>query len=906
MRLIVIVAVLASMGLQVAGAQGVQDTTQAPSAWPDSLSANEVPPVLPADRSTESIPSPVASTASGDRADQPVYYTARDSLRITFAGDSTDTEERDRATLYGNVEARYGDATLSAGQLEILFDTQELRARSFESDSGSVGLPTFASGEERFTGRTLAYSLQTRRGRVTGARTAIEDGYLLGGIVKQATPDIVYAADAAYTTCSLDHPHYSLVAGRMKVVDAEHVYTGPVQLYLLGIPTPLLMPFGLFPTAEGRRSGPLPITYGEDRSAFGFFLDNVGWYWAASDYFDLLARAKFGTRGSYRLGGRVNYVRRYRYDGALDVSYQYLRNGEPLDLSPPFTETSSVAVRWDHSQEFSPTMRLSGNVNLTSQAQQRTSNRIDEQVSQTTTSHVNFSKNWPRQGRSLTANLSATQQLRLGAIDLTLPTVSFRQQALVPFKREARAGRQERWYEKIRIGPYSTTLTNSYSFTPLPDSVLTDSAFADVSWVEGLFDYSAYRGATGEEVRFRSQAQHQLPLSASFSVNRLPLVGTPFRLNWSPSLQLSSDWYPRTQRRSLDTTGATVTRQEAGFTAIQRARLGVSANTEFYGTFPLSLGRLNGLRHIVRPQASFSYEPDYSAAPFSYYRTVENGDALYPIGPGLPARPGRIQQLSFGLGNVFQSRLVESDSTGETQRRTIQLFTLGLRSSYNFVADERPLGDIALDLTSQYDPFRLRADVAFSPYALDTLGALTPRSYFTETGRLLRTTRVTLSLGASFRGGRSDAADPTTRNALPGTPLGYDPLRPLYSYVPAGFTDFSSPWSFSVDLTYGYTPIFNGPSQKRAVLSVPSFDFALTPSWKINGSTGLDLTTRQLATTRLSVLRDLHCWEMWFNWIPFGDFRSFSFSLYVKSGHLRDLLRLDVPRSDVQTPVGAF
>ena len=96
-------------------------------------------------------------------------------------------------------------------------------------------------------------------GRVTGARTAIDDGFLLGGILKQQDEHVVFAQNAAYTTCELDHPHYALEAGRIKVVDGERVYTGPVRLRLLGIPMPLILPFGYFPAAEGRRSGPLKI-----------------------------------------------------------------------------------------------------------------------------------------------------------------------------------------------------------------------------------------------------------------------------------------------------------------------------------------------------------------------------------------------------------------------------------------------------------------------------------------------------------------------------------------------------------------------------------------------------------------------------------------------------------------------
>ena len=241
-------------------------------ALPDTVVVDTVGVAVP---ESPPLDVPVAPPAEGG-LERPVTYTARDSLRITLAG--RDTTAADRATLYGEVTARYEEATLTAGVLELDFAQEELRALPAGVDSTGQPVPArFAQGEEQFTGREFVYNLSTRRGRVVGARTAIEDGYLLGGVVKQASPHVIYAADAAYTTCSLDHPHYSLVAGRMKIVDQERVYTGPVQLRLLGIPMPLWLPFGYFPAAEGRRSGPLPLAYGESVD-FGFYLENVGWY----------------------------------------------------------------------------------------------------------------------------------------------------------------------------------------------------------------------------------------------------------------------------------------------------------------------------------------------------------------------------------------------------------------------------------------------------------------------------------------------------------------------------------------------------------------------------------------------------------------------------------------------------
>ena len=130
------------------------------------------------------------------------------------------------------------------------------------------GSPQFADGEESFTGRRFTYNLKTRRGRVVRARTQIQDGYLLGGVLKQQDAHVVFAEDVAYTTCSLDHPHYAVEAGRMKVIDGERIYTGRSGSSSSASRCPCSSRSGTSRRPRGRRSGPLPVTYGQE-SGYG-------------------------------------------------------------------------------------------------------------------------------------------------------------------------------------------------------------------------------------------------------------------------------------------------------------------------------------------------------------------------------------------------------------------------------------------------------------------------------------------------------------------------------------------------------------------------------------------------------------------------------------------------------------
>ena len=88
----------------------------------------------------------------------------------------------------------------------------------------------------------------------------------------------------------------------------------------------------------------------------------------------------------------------------------------------------------------------------------------------------------------------------------------------------------------------------------------------------------------------------------------------------------------------------------------------------------------------------------------------------------------------------------------------------------------------------------------------------------------------------------------------------------------------------------------------------PVFDFTVvTPTpGLLRTRAGFDLVRQNFATTQLQLIKDLHCWEARLNVVPFGDFRQVGFSIYVKSGFLRDLLRLEFARGGLGTPFGGI
>jgi hypothetical protein len=109
----------------------------------------------------------------------------------------------------------------------------------------------------------------------------------------------------------------------------------------------------------------------------------------------------------------------------------------------------------------------------------------------------------------------------------------------------------------------------------------------------------------------------------------------------------------------------------------------------------------------------------------------------------------------------------------------------------------------------------------------------------------------------------------------------------------SGYADFNIPWSLNVNYSININKDFLVAKQKdtlRLTQDINFFgDINLTTKWKIGIRSGYDFATKKISFTTFDIYRDLHCWEMRLNLIPFGFRKSYNFALNVKSSVLQDL-----------------
>lgn len=178
---------------------------------------------------------------------------------------------------------------------------------------------------------------------------------------------------------------------------------------------------------------------------------------------------------------------------------------------------------------------------------------------------------------------------------------------------------------------------------------------------------------------------------------------------------------------------------------------------------------------------------------------------------------------------------------------------------------------------------------AIDPYMLnDKYQRINEYAWNNKTGiaRIGRLTNANLSFGMNFN---SKSKKDNTSKA-PGQTPGEDEEIKVVPDLSAGYADFNIPWTVGFDYSFSY----NGPSSsapKGRFSQTLGFrgNLSLTEKWKVSMNTNFDVQAREFSYTTVNVNRDLHCWQMAFNFVPFGYMKSYSFTINAKSSMLKDL-----------------
>ena len=589
-----------------------------------------------------------------------VDYTATDSIPVDPVTGAVE--------MFNEAYVKYQDITLKAGYIRIDFNTSTLYAKGLEDSTGKVvQKPIFTEAGKSYRSDEMYYNFSTKKAKIKKVITKEGEGFLHGEDIKKTGDKVIYVKNASYTTCSHEHPHYRIRTTKAKVIPGEKVVTKFAYLEIVDVPTILMVPFGFFPTTEKRKSGILIPTYGS--SPFrGYFLKEGGYYWAASEFFDVTLRGDIYTQGGWGLRAQTKYKKRYAYSGNLNLSYNLIRFGREEFAefnSGAFDNRSDFAIRWVHNQDpkANPTFRFNADVNIASSSfYQVTSTNTQDILTNQLTSSVSFTKTWPGKPYNLTVSARHFQNNANEQLTITLPRATFAVNRQFPFKRKKAVGRRK-WYEEIGL-TYTGNTSNEVN-TTLNSQFFTEEVLLDNA---------------------RNGVSHVIPISANYRVFD--------NFVFNPSINYTERWYLRRRDyRFVDSTNSVVQDTVDGFFANRSFNASANLSTKLYGTFRYK-GYVQALRHVVTPTIGLSYRPDFSEDFWGYYQEVQsdtmgNTDRfdrytgqLYGSAPS-----GRQGSVTFALLNTLETKVrSKQDSSGLKKIKLLERFSLN--TSYNMAADE--------------------------------------------------------------------------------------------------------------------------------------------------------------------------------------------------------------------------
>jgi len=814
-----------------------------------------------------------------------INYNAKDSIYYDL--------KTQIIKLYGNSSIDYGNINLKAHEIIIDWNAQTLDANFMRDSIGlKIGKPIFTENNQSYETDKITYNFNSKKAIISGIVTQLDDAYMQGEKVKKNELDELYIHDAKYTTCNLADPHFHIATKKLKVIPGKKVISGPFHLKFGNVPTPLGFIFGMFPQPKETVSGIIMPSYGEEKRR-GFYLREGGYYFAINDYFDLRLTGDIYSKGSYGATIATNYKKRYAYNGSLKFNYNKSKTGE---IESPF-ESNDFSFSWTHTPSSKGrSSRFSSSVNFQTNSYNQNKNLVQSNFNQSINaqfnSSISYSKTFKGSPFNISTNLRHSQNVQNKKVNLTLPDLSYNMSRIYPFKNMGKLGKtalgkisiSHRFTGKIELtnGSSSNSL-NSINVINSSDSFNQQVDF-NMQNINTIIDRSKIGG------------KHTIPISTSFNILKFFTV--------SPSINYNEIWYLKKLNYTynevengieIDTTNS--------FSRAWSYNTALSLSTRIYGTVFFKKGKIKAIRHVITPEISLTYSPDFTQKKYGYYENIQinnEGETrllskyenfLY----GSP-RIGSSASMNFYIGNNLEMKVIDENDTISGTKKIKIFENLSFSGNYNFLADSFQLSPIRFNTRTSF--FKRLINVSLSgtmdPYAykLDSISE-TNQIYQRRINELAIKNNqglgslafINMALGMRFSA--KDFQSPEEENEKEsrfGTRREIDYIN---SHI-AEYVDFNVPWSINASYNLNRRKIgYNDPTITQTITM--SGDISISEKTKISMRSGYDFKNKMLTQTSINATRDLHCWRIRFNWIPFGRFQSYNLSISAVSALLQDL-----------------
>ena len=191
-------------------------------------------------------------------------------------------------TLFDRAELYYTDIELQSGIIKFNWETNIVSAGRIKDSLGNlVQSPVFKQAGEEINPDSIRYNFETKKALIWNSKTKQSEMNVFSEATKKENDSVYFIKEAKVTTSrNIEDPEYYIRIRSGKFIPDNKIIAGPSNLYIYDVPTPIFLPFGYFPLAKDRNSGFIFPSIGQTNRR-GYFVQNGGYYIAASDFFDL-------------------------------------------------------------------------------------------------------------------------------------------------------------------------------------------------------------------------------------------------------------------------------------------------------------------------------------------------------------------------------------------------------------------------------------------------------------------------------------------------------------------------------------------------------------------------------------------------------------------------------------------